>query len=143
MKTLYFTAAAAALLLGACTVMQPANPALSGSWQDIGTSPNGNVGHAIDTASIRSQNHTATFRERITVRDPAKEHYINTPRYKYSLNEWQMDCRARTYRLLSVQMFDAGGNLLAAHRYTNLRAQPVVKGSASGNQFEKVCRQAL
>ena len=143
MKVIPLAAAAATLLLGACATA-PSNPALVGSWKENGVSVNGNVSHAIDTASIQpGANQTVSYRERLTVRDPEQEHYANTPHYKTALNEWQLDCRARTYRLMAVQMFDDAGKVLAAHRYQNIRPQAVVKGSASGNQFEQVCGQKL
>lgn len=143
MKVRFLCAVLTVSVLGACTFDQPSNPLLAGSWKDNGVSANGNISHALDTASIRTQNHTATYRERVTVRDPAQEHYANTPPYKTALNEWQMDCRARTYRLTSVQLFDAAGKVLASHRYQNVRPQAVVRGSASGSQFEQVCGQKL
>lgn len=128
-----------ALVLSACASQSSLSSVRSGSWQEIGVSPNGAVRHAVDTASIRRTGDTVVFRERVSVNNPALEHFAQTPAYKTAVNEWEMNCRQKAYRLLSVEMFDGSGRIVAAHRYADVRFRPVRGGSASERQFDRVC----
>ncbi|OAM29276.1 hypothetical protein A7P95_03420 [Eikenella longinqua] len=142
MRLSRFVPLCAALALAGCPSM--GGPSLGGSWKENGVSPNGNVRHEIDTASIQKTGSRVSFRERITVANPKTEHYANTPHFKTAVNQWQVDCSARTRRLVSVEMWDASGNKLASHQYGMSRqAVPVVKGSAGGRQFEAACGRSL
>ena len=128
----------AALVLAGCSSMG-SGPSLGGSWREVGVSQNGN------TSSIRKEDSRVSFRERMTVSDVGREHYVNTPHFKTAVNQWQFDCQARTRRLMAVEMWDASGNKLAANQYETARlpAKPVVKGSAGGKQFEIACGKTL
>ncbi len=140
MKLGRFLPLCAALVLAGC----PSVSGPAGSWKENGVSPNGNVRHEIDTSSIRKTGNTVTFRERITVSNPKTEHYVNTPHFKTAVNQWQVDCQARTRRLMAVEMWDASGAKLASHQYAGGRQPaPVVKGSAGGSQFEAACGRSL
>ena len=134
----------AALVLAGCSSMG-SGPSLGGSWREVGVSQNGNMRYEIDTSSIRKEGSRVSFRERMTVSDVGREHYVNTPHFKTAVNQWQFDCQARTRRLAAVDMWDASGNKLAANQYETARrpAQPVVKGSAGGKQFEIACGKTL
>lgn len=126
--------------LSACTTLPMGAPAaVQGDWRELGVSTSGNIVHAIDTRSVARQGDSVTFRERVSIRRVAAEQYTQTPPYQTAVNEWQMNCRQKTYRLRAVQLFDAAGNVLANHRYAAGRTQAVRAGSASERQFEFVC----
>ena len=134
----------ALLVLAGCPSMG-GGPGFGGSWKEVGVSQNGNIRYEMDTSGIQREGQKVRFRERITVSDVKREHYVNTPHFKTAVNQWLFDCQARTRRLMAVDMWDASGTKLAAHQYTAPQrpAQPVVKGSAGGKQFEAACGRTL
>ncbi len=134
----YSAATALAALLAACAT----GPNVSGSWKDIGTTANGNIKAAIDTASIKRNGQLATFRDKKTVVKPSEERYVNTPAYKTAIGEWEIHCRNKTYRLTALQLLDTHGKVLMNERYTaaGLRPMSIMNGSITEKQFEAVCK---
>ncbi|MBV8046033.1 MAG: hypothetical protein JO171_02690 [Paludibacterium sp.] len=128
---------------GAVTSSQePAVP--SADWENLGVSPNGNILHELDKLSIQRQGDLVTFRERKTIFDIRKEDFLQTPRHKVSINTWQIDCKADTYRLLSMNLFDETGRQVASFTYNDnqIKPVPVVPNSASYQQMLFVCQTA-
>jgi hypothetical protein len=113
----------------------------SADWENIGVSPNGNILHEIDKLSVKHQGDLVTFRERKTIFDLKKEDFLHTPRHKVSINSWQIDCKASTYRLLSMNLFDETGRQVASFTYNDnqINPTPVVPNSASYQQMLFVC----
>ncbi|MDO5640551.1 MAG: hypothetical protein Q4G28_11865 [Neisseria sp.] len=134
----YAAAAALATLLAACA----SGPSVSGSWKDLGTTNNGNIKAAIDTASIKRNGQLATFRDKKTVVKPSEERYVNTPAYKTAVGEWEIHCTNRTYRLTALQLLDERGQVLMNQRYTaaGLRPMSIMNGSITEKQFDAVCK---
>lgn len=128
-----------AVLLASCA---STGPNVSGSWKEIGVTSNGNIQASIDTASIRRSGNLATFRDKKTVLKPSEERYVNTPRYKTAVGEWEINCRNKTYRLTALQLLDERGQVLMNQRYTatDLRPMSVMDGSVTEKQYEAVCR---
>ncbi|TDR70556.1 surface-adhesin E family protein [Paludibacterium purpuratum] len=116
----------------------------SADWENIGVSPNGNILHEIDKMSIQRQGTQVTYRERKTIFDIRKEDFMNTPRHKVSINTWQIDCQANTYRLVGMNLFDETGRQVASFTYNDnqIKPTPVVPNSASFQQMLFVCQNA-
>lgn len=147
---LLLTALFASLLAGCASQVKqdtprlnlPAKPTANADWHNLGVSPSGNVLHEIDGLSIRKvADRRFGYRERKTIFNPGKENFLNTPRHKTSINHWVVDCQARTTQLASVALFDETGRAVANYTYNDkqMRAMPIVKNSASYQQFEYVC----
>lgn len=128
-----------AVLLASCA---STGPNVSGSWKEIGVTSNGNIQASIDAASIHRSGNLATFRDKKTVLKPSEERYVNTPRYKTAVGEWEINCRNKTYRLTALQLLDERGQVLMNQRYTatDLRPMSVMDGSVTEKQYEAVCR---
>lgn len=137
----FSAAAAAALLLAACA--GTSGPSVSGSWEKIGTTSNGNIRAYIDKASIRKNGSLVTFRDRKVVQKTDEERYTNTPEYKTSVGTWEMHCTNKTYRLTALQLLDEKGTVLLNQTYTaaGIRPMSIIKGSINEKQFETVCGQ--
>lgn len=114
----------------------------SADWENLGVSPNGNILNEIDKLSIRKSGTLVTFRDRKTIFNPRKENFLNTPRHKVSLNTWQIDCQAKTFRLLSMILFDENNRQIASFTYNDsqIKQMPVVQNSASYQQMLYVCQ---
>ncbi|MDO4908101.1 surface-adhesin E family protein [Neisseria sp.] len=137
----FSAAAAAALLLAACA--GTSGPSVSGSWEKIGTTSNGNIRAYIDKASIRKNGSLVTFRDRKVVQKTDEERYTNTPEYKTAVGTWEMHCTNKTYRLTALQLLDEKGTVLLNQTYTaaGIRPMSIIKGSINEKQFETVCGQ--
>ncbi|WP_373698654.1 surface-adhesin E family protein [Neisseria dentiae] len=142
MNAFRFSAAAAvALLLAACA--GTSGPSVSGSWDKIGTTSNGNIRAYIDKASIRKNGNLVTFRDRKVVQKTDEERYVNTPKYKTAVGTWEMHCTNKTYRLTALQLLDEKGTVLLNQTYTaaGIRPMSIIGGSVNEKQFEIVCKQ--
>ncbi|NDV13383.1 surface-adhesin E family protein [Crenobacter caeni] len=150
MRTYTLLASLAALALAGCATRTPterpsvpSKPVANADWHNLGVSPSGNVLHEIDGLSIRKVgDREFSFRGRKTVFNPRKENFLNTPPHKVSVNQWVVDCQARTVRLTGVALFDENGRQIGTpYTYNDkqIRAMPIVKNSASYHQYEYVC----
>ena len=121
-------------------VTQSAVP--SADWENLGVSPNGNILNEIDKMSIQKQGALVSFRDRKTIFDLKKENFLNTPRHKVSINSWQIDCNAKTFKLVGMILFDENGRQVATFTYNDsqIKAMPVVQNSASFQQMQFVCQ---
>jgi hypothetical protein len=134
------TSLAICTILAACTTTSVPKAA-SGSWIELGVSASGNVQYALDNSSIRRQGNLVTFRDRKTVIDPKQQHYRNTPVYKTALSTTQIDCSRKLFRVLDVELLDAHGELIRQDHFgeTDLRPMGITNGSASEQQYQRVC----
>ncbi|SCK17272.1 surface-adhesin E family protein [Vogesella sp. LIG4] len=114
-------------------------------WVILGVSPNGNILHEIDKLSIRHKGNLVLFRDRKTIFNPKKENFLSTPPHKQSINSWEVDCVASTFRLAAMQLLDENGREILSRTYNDseIRPMPVVRQSASFQQVDYVCKQAL
>lgn len=152
--------AAASLLLAACATAPrpgsttPAKPDIrpgkqglvipNAEWQIIGVSPNGNILHEVDVLSIHQEGSLTVFRDRKTIFNPRKENFLNTPQHKYSLNQWEVSCAAKTFRLRNMALLDENGRQLLSRSFSDseIKPMPVVKQSAAFQQVEFVCKRS-
>ncbi len=146
---------AAAVLLAGCATQpvstqkpQTGNNAMSqlpsaasADWVNLGVSPNGNILNEIDKLSIRREGSHVVFRDRKTIFNLRKENFLATPRHKISLNQWEIDCSNRTFRLRMMELFDENGRQIASFSYNDaqIKPMPVVQNSASYQQMLFVC----
>ncbi|WMY92274.1 surface-adhesin E family protein [Snodgrassella communis] len=143
MKIIYLRHLMASLsfctILAACTTTSV--PKASGSWIELGISASGNVQYALDSGSIRRQGNLVTFRDRKIVIDPKQQHYNNTPAYKVALSTTQIDCSRKLFRILDVELLDIHGELIRQDHFTetDLRPMGITNGSASEQQYQRVC----
>lgn len=129
------------------TLPQPEKPAItspqpSANWENLGVSPNGNILNELDKLSISRDGSLVTFRDRKTIFNMKKENFLSTPRHKLSVNTWQIDCKARTYRLVNMSLFDENGREIASYAYNDnqIKPMPIIKNSASYQQMLAVCK---
>lgn len=120
---------------------KPVKPDSNSNWQNLGVSPNGNILNELDQQSLQRNGNVVTFRDKKTIFNPKKEDFKSTQPHKFSVNTWQIDCSARTFRLLSVSLFDDAGRQIASYTYNDgqIKALPVVQNSASFQQMRFVC----
>ena len=150
----------ASLVLAACTTQprlptvpvkpvkpQPSKPlpvVPNAEWQIIGVSPSGNILHEVDVLSIHREGSLTVFRDRKTIFNPRKENFLNTPQHKYSLNQWEVNCSNRTFRLRNMLLLDENGRQLLSRSFSEseIKPMPVVKQSAAFQQVEFVCQRS-
>lgn len=113
------------------------------AWTNIGVSPDGNVLNEIDQRSIRKQGERVVFRDRKTIFNMSRENFLSIPPHKQSINTWEIDCRARTYRLIDTVLYDQNQRLISSAQYKTgeTRHLPIQKDSASEHQFNIVCHE--
>lgn len=118
-------------------------PQPNADWVILGVSPNGNILHELDKLSIVRRGSLVVFRDRKTIFNPKKENFLNTPRHKQSINRWEVDCTASTFRLAAMTLLDENGREILNRTYNDseIRPMPVVRQSAGFQQVEFVCKQ--
>ena len=125
---------------------QPARPAVvaNADWVIMGVTPNGNILHEVDRLSIQRRGNLVLFRDRKTIFNPKKENFLSTPRHKQSINQWEVDCTASTFRLSRMTLLDENGREILNRTYNDgeIRAMPVVRQSAGFQQVDYVCKQS-
>ncbi|WP_434779762.1 surface-adhesin E family protein [Neisseria sp. Ec49-e6-T10] len=144
-KVLALASIGATLLLAGCpSVNSPLNTANQGaSWVNIGVSTNNNILHELDKASIKKNGNIVTFKDRKTIDNLSKEHFVNVPEYKTSINTWQVNCSNRTFSLVDTQLFNKQGNSVYSYNYdaTKRTFMKVSPGSAVEKQYNYVCNK--
>lgn len=127
-------------------IQKPITPIIatlpSANWVDLGVSPDGNVLNEIDSLSMKHTDSLVEFRDRKTIFDLDKENFLNIPRHKVSINTWEIDCKAQTFRLENTLLFDEKGRQIADFSYNDeqIKQQNIVKDSASYQQMLYVCK---
>ena len=126
-------------LLSACSSTN--GPRVSGDWEHIGNTNNGNIRAYIDKDSIKRNGQFVSFRDRKVVVKPEEERFENTPRYKTAVGEWEMHCGNKTYRLTSLNLLNDNGGSVMQQTYTsvNLRPMAIGNGTITEKQYQFVC----
>ncbi|MDO4434206.1 MAG: hypothetical protein Q4B82_06470 [Alysiella sp.] len=141
-KLLPFTAV---LVLAACatTDSTPKDPSAQaiGIWQALGNINNNNIAVSYDTESIQKQRQIATLRTRSIVQDTERESYLDSPKFKTAVGEWELDCEKRQYRLKSMAFWDKNGKPITQQNYTasQVRAEKIVSDSPTARMFQAAC----
>ena len=128
-------------LLAACS--STGGPHVAGSWEHIGDTNNGNIRAYLDKDSIKRNGQFVTFRDRKVVVKPEEERYVNTPRYKTAVGEWEIHCSNKTYRLVSLNLLNDDGGSVMQQNYTsvNLHPMPISNNTLTDKQYQFVCNK--
>ena len=127
------------LVLAACqTPNKGSND--GGKWKNIGASANQNVTHEIDTASIKRNGDVVGYRTRMVLKNAGLESTPNLPAFKTGINQYQMSCRNKTYRITDTELRNAAGAVVYQQAFgAQVPLQRITAGSPAQKQFDSVC----
>ena len=111
-----------------------------GKWKNIGASANQNVTHEIDTASIKRNGDVVGYRARMVLKNAGLESTPNLPAFKTGINQYQMYCKNKTYRITDTELRNASGAVVYQQTFGNqVPLQRVTAGSPAQKQYDSVC----
>ena len=111
-----------------------------GKWKNIGASANQNVTHEIDTASIKRNGDVVGYRTRMVLKNAGLESTPNLPAFKTGINQYQMYCKNKTYRITDTELRNASGAVVYQQTFGNqVPLQRVTAGSPAQKQYDSVC----
>ena len=111
-----------------------------GKWKNIGASANQNVTHEIDTASIKRNGDVVGYRTRMVLKSAGLESTPNLPAFKTGINQYQMYCKNKTYRITDTELRNASGAVVYQQTFGNqVPLQRVTAGSPAQKQYDSVC----
>ena len=111
-----------------------------GKWKNIGASANQNVTHEIDTASIKRNGDVVGYRTRMVLKNAGLESTPNLPAFKTGINQYQMQCKNKTYRITDTELRNASGAVVYQQTFGNqVPLQRITAGSPAQKQFDSVC----
>ena len=111
-----------------------------GKWKNIGTSANQNVTHEIDTASIKRNGDVVAYRTRMVLKNASLESTPNIPAFKTGINQYQMYCKNKTYRITDTELRNAQGTVVYQQTFgSQVPLQRITAGSPAQKQFDSVC----
>ena len=111
-------------------------------WKKVSVSLQGQLMSEIDESSVRHiDSGVVEFREKRTILDASRTSLNYLPPHKYSINIWWIDCTNKTYRLLSMRLYDETNQLISHSIYRKEDVQPmaVVPKSMSAQHLSYVC----
>lgn len=127
------------LVLAAC---QTSNTGSNdgGKWKNIGASANQNVTHEIDTASIKRNGDVVGYRTRMVLKNAGLESTPNLPAFKTGINQYQMYCKNKTYRITDTELRNATGAVVYQQTFgSQVPLQRITAGSPAQKQYDSVC----
>ena len=111
-----------------------------GKWKNLGASANQNVTHEIDTASIKRNGDMVAYRTRMVLKNAGMESTPNLPAFKTGINQYQMQCKNKTYRITDTELRNAAGAVVYQQTFGNqVPLQRITAGSPAQKQFDSVC----
>ena len=111
-----------------------------GNWKNIGASANQNVTHEIDTASIKRNGDVVGYRTRMVLKSAGLESTPNLPAFKTGINQYQMQCKNKTYRITDTELRNAAGAVVYQQAFgAQVPLQRITAGSPAQKQFDSVC----
>ena len=111
-----------------------------GKWKNIGASANQNVTHEIDTASIKRNGDVVGYRTRMVLKNAGLESTPNLPAFKTGINQYQMYCKNKTYRITDTELRNATGAVVYQQTFgSQVPLQRITAGSPAQKQFDSVC----
>lgn len=131
-------------LLTACQISNQNQTTPSSDWKTIGKINNNNIIIAYDTRSFKIEQNIIRLTDKKTVVNMDKESYLDTPKFKTSIGEWEFDCLNRTYRLHNVKFWDNKGQLQAEYTFTPQQTKPsaIISNSPSEKLFNIACHRS-
>ena len=134
-----FATTATLLVLAACQTTTGGSSD-GGKWKNIGASANQNVTHEIDTASIKRNGDMVSYRTRMVLKNAGLESTPNLPAFKTGINQYQMSCRNKTYRITDTELRNAAGAVVYQQAFgAQVPLQRITAGSPAQKQFDSVC----
>ena len=144
MKKKILLALGVTLFLAGCpSVHSPLSEATSGaSWMTVGVSTNNNTRHELDKSSVKRNGAVVSFRDKKTFDNPDLAHFASLPNHKTSVNIWEVNCKNKTYTLVSTHLFDKQGQSVYKQEITRDKRtyMSVNRGSAIEEEFNYVCK---
>ena len=111
-----------------------------GKWKNIGASANQNVTHEIDTASIKRNGDVVGYRTRMVLKNAGLESTPNLPAFKTGINQYQMYCKNKTYRITDTELRNATGAVVYQQTFgSQVPLQRITAGSPAQKQYDSVC----
>ena len=111
-----------------------------GKWKNIGASANQNVTHEIDTASIKRNGDVVGYRTRMVLKNAGLESTPNLPAFKTGINQYQMYCKNKTYRITDTELRNATGAVVYQQTFgSQVPLQRITAGSPAQKQYASVC----
>ena len=134
-----FATTAALVVLVACqTTTGGSND--GGKWKNLGASANQNVTHEIDTASIKRNGDMVAYRTRMVLKNAGMESTPNLPAFKTGINQYQMYCKNKTYRITDTELRNATGAVVYQQTFgSQVPLQRITAGSPAQKQYDSVC----
>ena len=134
-----FATTAALLVLVACQTTTGGSSD-GGKWKNIGASANQNVTHEIDTASIKRNGDVVGYRTRMVLKNAGLESTPNLPAFKTGINQYQMYCKNKTYRITDTELRNATGAVVYQQTFgSQVPLQRITAGSPAHKQYDSVC----
>ena len=111
-----------------------------GKWKNLGASANQNVTHEIDTASIKRNGDVVGYRTRMVLKNAGLESTPNLPAFKTGINQYQMYCKNKTYRITDTELRNATGAVVYQQTFgSQVPLQRITAGSPAQKQYDSVC----
>ena len=127
------------LILAACQTPNTGSND-GGKWKNIGASANQNVTHEIDTASIKRNGDVVGYRTRMVLKNAGLESTPNLPAFKTGINQYQMYCKNKTYRITDTELRNATGAVVYQQTFgSQVPLQRITAGSPAQKQYDSVC----
>ena len=134
-----FATTATLLVLAACQTTTGGSSD-GGKWKNLGASANQNVTHEIDTASKKHNGDMVAYRTRMVLKNAGMESTPNLPAFKTGINQYQMQCKNKTYRITDTELRNASGAVVYQQTFGNqVPLQRITAGSPAQKQFDSVC----
>ena len=111
-----------------------------GKWKNIGASANQNVTHEIDTASIKRNGDVVGYRTRMVLKNAGLESTPTLPAFTSGINQYQMYCKNKTYRITDTELRNATGAVVYQQTFgSQVPLQRITAGSPAQKQYDSVC----
>lgn len=111
------------------------------NWRYLATTSDNQIAIEINDASISNNNSINKFQDRKTIINPTNFDYQSlTPKYKYSLSWWQMNCNQKQTLITATNIYDEYGKLLKSYSFDdNSGWTNIDRGSIAEQQYNYIC----
>ena len=110
------------------------------SGKTLARQPIKNVTHEIDTASIKRNGDVVGYRTRMVLKNAGLESTPNLPAFKTGINQYQMYCKNKTYRITDTELRNATGAVVYQQTFgSQVPLQRITAGSPAQKQYDSVC----
>lgn len=112
------------------------------NWRYLGTTQNNTISDEINESSIQLSNKQVNrYQDRKTIINTSTFNYNGlTPKYKYNLSWWKIDCNQKQYLIDSSSIYDEYGKLLKNYSLDSAAWSPITGDSIAEQQYNYVCK---